>query len=264
MNRLQMGFVAIKKIARRFRLCDRWGISAFRAQCDTSNQRSVQPRPHAFHPTQRKTLLMFKNKLLLLMAGACLGLPLEATTIFNTYPDGPANYTNAFVLEAQTFTAPADPVLSSFEFRMASAEGQSVQLEIYQWGAFGPAATPLYTSAAMARINAPQGFQDFLVSNINLSLTPGDLYGAVLDSGGYASFNAAFNGNQNSYTGGKLWLLSQNATNWSAPYPYNVVFQATFQPAGDSPVPEPAAFLLMGAGLATLALLRRRRSRLHS
>src|ERR1017187_9493673 len=170
MNRLQMGFVAIKKIARRFRLCDRWGISAFRAQCDTSNQRSVQPRPHAFHPTQRKTLLMFKNKLLLLMAGACLGLPreairktllmfknkllllmagaclglpLEATTIFNTYPDGPANYTNAFVMEAQTFTAPADPVLSSFEFRMASAEGQSVQLNANQWGAFGPAATPL-------------------------------------------------------------------------------------------------------------------------
>ena len=204
---------------------------------------------------------MFKNKLLLLLAGACLGLPLEATTILNTYPDGPTAYTNAFVLEAQTFTAQADTVLSSFQFQMFAALGQTVQLEVFLWSAGGPVGSSLFTSASMARINATQ---DFLVSNINLSLTQGDLYGAVIDSGGYYSFNAAFNTNRNSYTGGNMWLVDQGSTTWNTYQTDNLLFQATFVATQDSPVPEPDAFLLMGAGLTTLALLRRRRSGLYS
>ena len=204
---------------------------------------------------------MFKNKLLLLLAGACLGLPLEATTILNTYPDGPSAYTNGFVLEAQTFTVPADTVLSSFQFQMFSAQFQTVQLEIFQWNASGPVGTSLFTSAAMARINATQ---DFLVSNINLSLTQGALYGAVIDTLGYYSFNAAFNTNQNSYTGGNMWLLDYGASTWNTYTTDNLLFQATFVATPNSPAPEPDAFLLMGAGLTTLALLRRRRSGLYS
>jgi hypothetical protein len=111
---------------------------------------------------------MLKNKLLLLMAGACLGLPLEAGTILNTYPDGPSNYTNGFKSEAQTFTAPADTVLSSFQFQMFNAPGQTVQLEIWGWTAGGPIGSALFTSSSMLRNNS---IQDFLVSNINLSLT---------------------------------------------------------------------------------------------
>jgi hypothetical protein len=204
-----------------------------------------------------KTQVMFKNKLLLLAAGACLGLPVEATTILNTYPDGPPIYTNGFVLEAQTFTTPADAILSSFQFQMFNAQGQSVQLEIFAWGGSGPSGPALFTSPSIARANA---IQDFLVSNINLSLTPGSLYGAVIDSAGYNSFNAAFITNQNSYTGGNMWLLGQNTTTWSTFPGDNLLFQATFVAGAPSSVPEPSAFLLIGGGLTALALVRRYRS----
>jgi PEP-CTERM motif len=83
------------------------------------------------------------------------------------------------------------------------------------------------------------------------------LYGAVIDTGGYNSFNAAFNTNRNSYTGGNMWLLSGF---WTTSQSDNLLFQASFVASQPSSVPEPGAFLLMGAGLATLALLRGRHS----
>ncbi len=199
---------------------------------------------------------MFKNRFSILIAGACLGLPLAANTVLNTFPDGPSTYTNAYVLEAQTFITPSDNVLSDFAFQMFNAPGQLVQLEIFAWGASGPVGSALYTSNSVARTNA---LLNLTVSGINLALTTGNEYGAVLDSFGYSGENAAYNTNQTSYSGGDLWLVSNSGSVWADHPGLNLYFQATFVPGQGTSTPEPGAVVLMGAGLGVLGLLVKRK-----
>ncbi len=202
---------------------------------------------------------MLKNKLLLLVSATTLGLPLSAGTILDTYPDGPSAYTNGFVLMAQTFTVGSDTVLDSFKFQMFNAPGQFVQLEIFAWGPSGPTGPMLFDSANYSRSNA---IADFNPIGMNLTLTQGAVYGAVVDPDGYNSFNSAFNTNQNSYTGGNMWLLSSNPGSvWTSFAGDNLLFQASFissvaPPPGPSSAPEPATYLLMCSGLAIVGLLK--------
>ena len=147
---------------------------------------------------------------------------------------------------------------------MFANAGQSANLQIFAWGGSGPTGSALFTSQTFNRINATQ---DFTVSNINLTLTQGNLYGAVIDNFGYNGLNAAFNLNQTSYSAGSLWLVSGDTpTTWNRydtpSTGYDLTFQATFiAPAAtaSSGVPEPASFLLVGAGITALAAFRKRR-----
>ena len=188
---------------------------------------------------------------------ALLGLPLTATTVLNTYPDY-AIVTNGYLKGAQTFLVGTDNVLSSFEFRTFNAPGQSSQMQIFAWDSNGPTGSALFTSQTFARGNA---IEDFTVSNINLTLNQGSLYGAVIDSFGYSGPNYGFNLNQNSYTGGNLWLVSGDTPNsWNnyASFGYNLTFQATLtNTALPTGVPEPASILLFVVGLVTVAAFRK-------
>jgi hypothetical protein len=214
--------------------------------------------PRLFNAKRKLKQSMFKYKLLIGTAAACIGLPLSAGTILNTYPDGPSAYSNGYLLQAQTFTVGADTVLDSVKFQLFNATGQFVQFEVYAWGASGPTGPVLFDSTNYPRINA---IQDFTVTGMNLTLTQGSVYGVVVDPDGYSSFDAAFNTNQTSYTGGHMWLLSQDTpTVWSSFSGDNLLFQASFisgaTPPTTSGVPEPAAFVLMGGGLAIVGLLK--------
>jgi len=178
-------------------------------------------------------------------------LPLRADTILNTFPDGPAGHTGGDLLQAQTFIAPTDNILSSFEIQEVAAPGQSVQLEIFQWNASGPVGAALYTSAPQPRTVD----QIFTFSSINLALTAGNLYGAVVDNLGFKDNDAAYNMNQNSYSAGGLWVTLDGII-WGNLPGDNVYFMADFVPSQTS-TPEPSTFLLIGAGFGGMVLARR-------
>jgi hypothetical protein len=198
---------------------------------------------------------MIHKRLLMLIAGGLLALPAGASTILNTFPDGPAGYTDGFVLQAQTFTVPSDNVLFQFLWQEFNAvDGTQVQLEIYAWGANGPVGPALYTSPVLLRGNSTLSFE---ASSINLTLTTGNVYGAVIDGLGYDLESAAFNENRNSYTGGDMWLLQPNTTVWNEFTADNLYFQAAFLAGApvNSSAPEPGAMMLVGVGLAALGVL---------
>ncbi len=198
-----------------------------------------------------------------LACGITLGLPATAASFVNTYPDWVGDATGGYIKEAQTFSVASASILTSFQFKMYPAAGQAAQLHIFVWDASsGPIGASLYDSQYFF---LPNSFTDNLV-NMSVSLTPGTLYGAVIDQNGYSGGAAAFNLNQNSYTGGNLWLLSASTpTVWNnfAGNGFNLTFQANFADDAPSPsgVPEPGAFLLLGSGLLAVGAARCRASR---
>ena len=102
-----------------------------------------------------------------------------------------------------------------------------------------------------------------MVSGINLPLTTGVLYGAVIDLEGDTLDGAAFNANQNSYNQGAMWLInSSNPTTWVSyvSAQYNLAFDATFTNGTTTATPEPGAFYLFAGGLGALLFFRRRQT----
>ena len=200
----------------------------------------------------------FRAALRVLACAVALQASASANTVLNTFPDfNPGgSYTNGFLAQGQTFVVPVDTVLSDFSFRLFNAPGQSSQMQIFAWGATGPTGAALYSSPSLIRNNT---IQDVVVSNINLTLSQGALYGAVISNFGYSGPDAGFNQNQNSYTGGNMWLLSADTpTTWTSFGGLNLTFQATFVSAGaSSGVPEPGAAWLMSCGLAGLFFVGR-------
>ncbi|MCG3127322.1 MAG: hypothetical protein CHACPFDD_02180 [Phycisphaerae bacterium] len=183
----------------------------------------------------------------------CAGLSIAfvaaaaANTIIDTYPDWDGNVTNGWLKIAQTVTVPADNVLDNWKFALNPPGGQNTILfEIYEWdNSVGPIGPVLYSS-----IEAwPAAGGDVLVDNINLPLTTGNLYGAIVDLQGYAGQSVHFQVNQFSYTGGDAsWF---DGATWNfLNSGWNTKFRAEF-------TPEPATLLTLS--VAALALLRRRR-----
>src|SRR5581483_4983257 len=90
----------------------------------------------------------------------------------NTEPYWDNNITTGWNAQAQTFEAPSAncTVLSDWQFKLAPG-GSQVTFNVYQWGPTGPVGSPLY-SQTFAWANTID------VTNINIQLTPGQLYGA--------------------------------------------------------------------------------------
>ena len=105
------------------------------------------------------------------------------------------------------------------------------------------------------QVNWPTLGGDVLVDNINLTLTPGSRYAAVIDLEGYRGNSVNFQFNQNSFDQGNAsWFGGVNPSWVYLDSIYNTEFRAEFYT-----VPEPAN--LLGLGLVGTALLRYARQR---
>jgi hypothetical protein len=174
----------------------------------------------------------------------------------NTEPFWDGNITSGWLAQAQTFEAPSADcrVLSDWEFKLAgrSSPGQ-VTFNIYQWGADGPVGNALYS------LTLDWGTTDqvFDVTNINLALTPGQLYGADIDLQGYNDKSVYFSGNQTGYPGFDGWWYNPANGGWVGYPDTNQYFNADF-----TSVPEPRSFVLLGSSLLGVASVLRRKIRL--
>ena len=174
----------------------------------------------------------------------------------NTMPYWDNNITNGWLAQAQTFEAPSQAcnVLSEWEFELAgrTSPGQ-VTFNIYQWGATGPVGNPLYSQT----LNWGTSAHLFDVNNINLQLTPGQLYGADIDLQGYSGPSVYYQFNQTGYPGHDAWWYNPDFGGWTDYAGTNQYFMANF-----TGVPEPGSLLLLGSSLLGAAGILRRKIRL--
>jgi len=179
-----------------------------------------------------------------------LGLALCAgasAAIINTYPDWDGNVTLSYSRVAQSFLAPTDNILASWQFTLASIPAATnVLFQIVPWNPnSGPSGAALFTR----NLRWPAQGGDVLVDNINLTLTPGSSYAALIDFNGYRGQSVFFEYNQNSYNHGNAsWFGGINPTWVYLNSTYNTEFKAEFL------VPEPTNLLTLA--LAATALLR--------
>lgn len=125
---------------------------------------------------------MKRNMVAFVITAVFLASAAWANTVIETYSCPTWGVTNNFTGIAQTFTAPADSVLVSFKFGIAprSSNGK-LTFSIYNWVGESPVGVALYSVSP--DWTASTG--DILVPGINLPLTTGSLYGAVIDLQGY-------------------------------------------------------------------------------
>ncbi len=197
-----------------------------------------------------------RNTLLLVVVLAVCGISAafaSSCDTIDTRPDWDSNITNGWLGQAQTFEAPSQNcnILSQWIFDLAgrSSPGQ-VTFSIYQWGGSGPVGNALYTQT----LNWGTSAQEFDINNINLLLTPGQLYGAAIDLQGYSGESVYYNFNQIGYPGYDGWWYNPADGGWVDVGGTNQYFAATF----DS-VPEPGSILLFGSSLLGLAGVLRRK-----
>jgi len=174
-----------------------------------------------------RTIGSFLSGLTVLFVLSASAAASTACTI-NTIPDWDDNYTYGFVATAQVITPTARcPELVEYAFELAprSTPG-NVTFSIYQWGPTGPVGSPLFTTTL------PWGTTKtvILVSNINLTLTPGTPYGIDIDLQGYTTESVAFQNNQIGYKHGDGWWY--NGTSWADVPGTNHKFRAKWAPSG--------------------------------
>lgn len=165
----------------------------------------------------------------------------------------------------QTVTFGADVTLNSFTFRLDD-EGQSIgyTAHVYAWNGLAATGASLF-SAGGSTLGA-SGFNNYTIGTSALSL----LAGAYVlfweaTSEGAASWAAV--GGDGAYGGGGFVFQNRSgdqgiedpwSTNWIG-LGSDLAFAMDYDRAV-APIPLPASLPLLGAGLAGLALLRRRRS----
>jgi hypothetical protein len=181
------------------------------------------------------------------VAAFCLAICTHASAaVINTYPDWDGNVTLSYSKVAQSFLAPTDNFLASWQFTLApNSAPTNLLFQIVSWNPLsGPSGAALFTR----NLSWPAQGGDVLVDNINLSLTPGARYAAVIDFNGYRGQSVFFEYNQNSYNHGNAsWFGGINPTWVYLNSTYNTEFRAEFLA-----VPEPVSLLALALAVPTL------------
>jgi hypothetical protein len=186
------------------------------------------------------------------IAAFCLGLAVctgVSAAVIDTYPDWDGNITQSYSRVAQSFLAPADNLLASWQFTLApNAAPTNLLFQVVPWNpSSGPSGAALFSR----NLGWPAEGGDVVVNNINLALAPGTLYAAVIDFNGFRGQSVFFEQNQNSYNHGNAsWFGGIVNPTWVyLNSTYNTQFRAEFLA-----VPEPTNLLALF--LAATALLR--------
>jgi hypothetical protein len=194
------------------------------------------------------------------MGGVCfIALVLcknASAAVLDTYPDWDGNVTESYLKIAQSFIAPTNNILSSWKFGIApGAVSTNLIFEVVLWNAMsGPVGEPLFSRVA----DWPKQGGDIELDQINLGLSPGSRYAAIVDLRGYAGPSVHFEFNQDSYKqGNAAWYAGVNPSWKYLDSTYNTEFRAEF-----FGVPEPGGLLALG--LAAIGLLRLRYDKIDS
>lgn len=116
---------------------------------------------------------------LVVSASALLAAPCLADTVIDTYPYWDGNVSDGWYKVAQSFVAPADNVLDSYQFAFAGSN-IPLQFDIFVWDQeLGPIGASLFTAQRTGHVG------DVLIDNIHLTLEEGVRYAAVVDLLGY-------------------------------------------------------------------------------
>jgi hypothetical protein len=179
----------------------------------------------------------------------------------------------------QTFTAPADNVLTSFTFYVNDNENPDFldfAAYVYAWDGLKATGPALFTSGGMSTTDngGAGGFETITVNTGGVTLATGSQYVAFLSA---SNFFDGIQGtsiwgylNADVYAGGGFWF-SNNGNNFAALTTNNwenfvgggvndLAFSMEFSPS-QVPVPEPTSLLLFGTGAAGLIVKARRRKK---
>lgn len=159
--------------------------------------------------------------------------------VWDNYAAWDGNVTNGWNMQAQKFVAPSENVLYSWQFAMHdAASGQSMGFSIQETTGGNPNGTILWSSGFIS----PGGGGDVSFTGINLALTTGQTYAAVVDFQGYNGQSIHFTA-IDAVPGNGMW--SFDGVSWSDFPDLDQVLRAEF-------VPEPATLLAFAAGLGFL------------
>ncbi|MBI5087084.1 MAG: PEP-CTERM sorting domain-containing protein [Acidobacteria bacterium] len=182
---------------------------------------------------------------LFVLAMSAISLP--AITIIDTMGDWDGGITNGWQLTAQTIIAPADNVLTDYQFVLAPRAGAgSITFSVYAWSG-GPTGPALYSTVIPWSTG---GLVD--ISGISVPLVTGNLYGMLIDLQGYSGMSVHYQSNQTSYSAANAWW--GNGTLESFPG-LNHSFHAEFN-GGQVPEPGTLSLLALGAGFMLLRRVR--------
>jgi hypothetical protein len=118
----------------------------------------------------------------------------------DTFPYWDGNITTGWLATAQVIVPPPNcTMLVEYAFELAGRSSPgSVQFSIYEWSTSGPVGNALFTTTIPWDTTASV----IVVSNINLKLTSGTHYGAMIDMLGYTGQSVYFQYNQTGYPRG--------------------------------------------------------------
>ncbi len=158
----------------------------------------------------------------------------QANAVIDTLPAS-NNTANGWRGMAQTFQTPAgNNLLVSWQFSLAArAANGNISFSIVPWSGNAPSGAALYSTSIPWGTNSSTP----VISDINLSLTSGQLYGAVTDFIAYSQASVRY-GTDSYGGGGSFWFGS--FTGWQSYPEFDQTFRAEF-----TVVPEPSALALL-------------------